>query len=50
MAQDNNKMFTAIQARSLRSLVDQANALGLTKDNVVQVVQNDEGFFLLYYK
>lgn len=50
MNQDNKQGFNAIQARSLRELVNQANSINLTKENIVQVVAHDEGFFLLYYK
>lgn len=45
-----NKMFDVTQARTLRDLVDQANRKGLTKDDIVEILGHDEGFFLLYYK
>lgn len=50
MKQDNNGTFKVIQAQSLRSIIDQANSLNLSKDNFVQVIRHDDGFFLLYYK
>jgi len=50
MAQREKKVMDAIQAMSLRNLVSQINALGLQKEDVLQVLSNEEGFFLLYYK
>ena len=50
MAQDNKCVFNVLQGSSLRSIVDQANKLNLTKDDIVQVIPMEGGFFLLYYK
>ena len=50
MAQREKKVMDAIQAMSLRNLVSQINALGLQKEDILQVLSNEEGFFLLYYK
>ena len=50
MGQDNKNTFNVLQGPSLRNIVEQANNLGLTKDNIVQVIPMEGGFFLLYYK
>ena len=46
----SKKIFDVILASSLRGIVDQANASGLTKEDIVQIIPTEGGFFLLYYK
>ena len=50
MNKDSKKIFNVIQSSSLRGIVEQANANGITKEDVVQVIPGEGGFFLLYYK
>lgn len=42
--------LTVLQAGSLRKLIEQANERHILKDDIVQVIKNEETFFLLYYK
>ena len=48
MKQDNKKM-TAQFAENTRAIVDKVNALGIQKEDIVQVLPSNEGFVLLYY-
>lgn len=50
MKQDNTKQWNALQSGSLRELVDQANSIGIQKEDFIQVLADDNGYFLLYYK
>lgn len=43
-------MLQIINAINLRQLVKQANELGLTKDNIVTIQQNQGQFYMVYYK
>lgn len=49
MEQDNNKHLDVLHTVSMRDLVVRANSIGIKKEDIVQVVQAAEGFFLLYY-
>lgn len=35
---------------TLRSLIEKANEKGISKDDIVTVVKENESFILLYYK
>lgn len=48
MKQTNKKM-AAFFAENTRAIVDKVNTLGLQKEDIVQVLPNNEGFVLLYY-
>lgn len=50
MTKDDKKTLHAEQAQSFRGLVDKCNALGLQKEDILQVVPSTDGFFLLYFK
>lgn len=47
---NDKKQLDTIHTGSLRELVSQVNSLGIQKDDIAQVISNDDGFFLLYYK
>ena len=49
MKQDNKKKMTALFAENTRAIVDKANSLGIQKENIVQILPNNEGYVLLYY-
>ena len=49
MEQDNKKM-EAFHAGTLREVVEQVNARNIQKEDIVQVLPNNGGFILLYYK
>lgn len=42
--------MSCIQANSLRKLVDTVNDNGIMKEDIVQIIKDEETFFLLYYK
>lgn len=42
--------MAVLQARSLRELVERVNDNGIMKEDIVDIIGGDEGFFLLYYK
>lgn len=42
--------LTVIQAHSIRSLVEQANDAGVMKEDIVNILRDEENWFLLYYK
>lgn len=42
--------LSVLQAHSLRELVDQANDQGVLKEDIVNVLQDEGTWFLLYYK
>jgi hypothetical protein len=44
------KTMDVLYASSMRDLIQKVNSLGIQKDDIVQVVQTDREFFLLYYK
>ena len=50
MKQYDNKELTCLLARSLRGLVDECNKKGIRREDILQILPNSEGFFLLYYK
>ena len=49
MEQDNKKM-EAFYSATLREIVEQVNARNIQREDVVQVLPNNGGFILLYYK
>lgn len=44
------KKMHVLQAFSLRDIVEKANASEIQKEDIVQMLDTDSGFFLLYYK
>lgn len=42
--------LSVLQAHSLRELVGQANDQGVLKEDIVNVLQDEGTWFLLYYK
>lgn len=58
MEQDNEKItLSVLQANSLRGLIDQVNANNhdknekkILKDDIVDIINIHDNFFLLYYK
>ena len=56
-AQENpanyKKLLRAFHASSIREVTERANQLittsGLSKEDIMQVVHTEDGFFLLYY-
>ena len=48
MKQGNKKM-TALFAENTRAIVDKVNSLDIQKEDIVQILPNNEGFVLLYY-
>lgn len=42
--------LTALNCMSLRSLIDKVNALGIQKNQIVDIVYRNETFSLLYYR
>ena len=44
------KRMYAFHASSVRQLTDSINEMGLQKEDIVQIISSDDGFFLLYYK
>ena len=49
MKQDNNRKMDALQAFSLRDLVNKVNSKGIQKEDIVQIASGENGFTLLYY-
>ena len=47
---NGNKVMAALQSHSLRGLVDNINAAGISKDDIVSIIPHEGAFFLLYYK
>ncbi len=55
MEQDNNKILSVLHAGSLRGLVEQVNSINsekqvISKDNIVQILNIEDGFYMLYFK
>lgn len=50
MNDKGEKKLTALQAHSLRDLVQAVNDMGIQKEDIVKILDKDEGYFLLYYK
>lgn len=49
------KELAVLQAHSLRELISQVNSINngegtLCKEDIVQIIKEDETFFLLYFK
>ena len=43
-------IMAVLQSRSLRGLVDKVNDECIQKDDIVQLLCDEEGFSLIYYK
>lgn len=54
MAQDNQKKDTqelkVIQSYSIRGIVEQVNAGNIKKEDILQLLKENEAFFLLYFQ
>lgn len=47
----NTKQYlTAISAMTLRDLIKTANAYGIVREQVVQIMKEGETFLLMYYR
>jgi hypothetical protein len=44
------KELTVLQAHFLRELISQANIQSIKKEDVVNIIHDDDTWFLLYYK
>lgn len=44
------KQLTAINSFTLRNLIDKVNELGIQKEDIVNIIKENETFLLLYYK
>lgn len=47
--QPSIKQLRAFHANSIREITERVNQKGLSKEDILQVVCTDDGFFLLYY-
>lgn len=55
MKQDNKQLLCAIHSDSLRGLIDIVNDINseemvITKENIVDILNHHDNFFLLYFK
>lgn len=50
MDQDDSKKMMALHANTLRGITEGANSHNIRKEDIVQVLHNENGFVLLYYK
>ena len=48
--EDSQYGMDVLQARSLRELVEKVNEKGVMKEDIVEIIREEDGFFLLYYK
>lgn len=48
MEQDNKRMCASHFA-SIRNMVDSVNRMGIQKEDIVDIITNEEGLFLIYY-
>lgn len=55
MKQDNKQLLCAVHSDSLRGLIDTVNDINseemvITKENIVDILNHHDNFFLLYFK
>jgi len=55
MKQDNKQLLCTIHSDSLRGLIDIVNDINseemvITKENIVDILNHHDNFFLLYFK
>ena len=50
MTQDNTLKAYALQAFSMRELVDRINANNIHKEDIACLTKDNDNFFLIYYK
>ena len=50
MENKEDKHLVVLQAHSLRDLVQAINDIGIQKEDIVTILDKEEGYFLLYYK
>lgn len=48
--ENTHKQLTALNADSIRSLVDSVNEIGIQKEDVLKLISTDDGYYLLYYQ
>lgn len=48
--EENKKIMAVLQAHSLRDMVQEVNEAFIKKEDIVQILEGDNGYFLLYYK
>ena len=48
--ENTHKRLTALNADSIRSLIDSVNAIGIQKEDVLMPISTDNGYYLLYYQ
>ena len=46
----NGKIMTCITGRTIRNIVEQANELEITKDDIVSMFVLGEHIYLIYYR
>lgn len=46
---NNGNLLHAVRARTIRELVNKANKLGISREDIVNVLQESEYYVLLYY-
>lgn len=46
----SKKKMAVLQAHSLRDMIQEVNEAFIQKEDIVQVLEGDNGYFLLYYK
>lgn len=50
MSTTTMKRLAALHSDTIRGFVDRVNALGIQKEDIVQILRATDGFVLLYYK
>lgn len=45
----NNKIMTAIDAQTIRELVDFANDYRIHKEDIISILPSREGYTMIYY-
>ena len=47
---DKVRTLQGLQSASIRGIVDEANRMGLQKEDILQILTSNGEYFLLYYK
>ena len=50
MKDKKHKYIEAIDAKSLRELIEEVNAIGLTKEDIVSFNKIDSRYIMIYYR
>jgi len=48
--ENTHKRLTALNADSIRVLVDAVNENGIQKDDILDIIINGDSYYLLYYQ